>query len=654
MRVLLAFALLGAAAASLRGGAPLDPAVSDVEDQLASVVSDITAQAYKFDCATAGAKVTDTMKQIQDRIAQRRDGLAAKCEGRKASVDSALEDEKAKHAATMVGEVKNLTAIMKKTMAPLEKVLAETRGEHQAKVDRATNENVTAWAALKKDRKTFANLTGKLAAANAAYVKTKNASKAVMEAEKAEAAEARDATNKEAQDAFDLKQKNIAKAKKRGQSRCFNETNQERELNKQHKDLIDKVLPLVQALKDCKAGKNGAKPVAGAAGAAATTAFLERGDDCNELSSELSGHFTGATMFLELVQQNDPVTAIVSRVNANITATADKHKACLDEHGKVVDAMLSKAQAALDGAKGNATAIEARRNEAADAAKQAVDDKALAKVDAVQAAINAALQRLGSVGADAGDEEDGSISLARRKRRHLKVALEAQFAAVSKALNMVKEEQDRQDAALDKEKARLDQERLDADKTSLAMAVAAKAGIKANCDKEAEVLADEAKMADESEMKLFSIVAKIDPNADKATTTTPKPIILPVPLSKSDGTSVTTYQLVAATSITGTCQAAGMAAVPAAELDASEAVCNMVKDKFAQGAIMVSVTAPKFNALSGATIVAFNPSTCKSNAPAVMSFTYKEFSAKVEANVGKKLQVICKSVAQAVSPTTSL
>ena len=35
-----------------------------------------------------------------------------------------------------------------------------------------------------------------------------------------------------------------------------------------------------------------------------------------------------------------------------------------------------------------------------------------------------------------------------------------------------------------------------------------------------QVLAEEAKMADESEMKLFSIVAKIDPNADKVVTTT--------------------------------------------------------------------------------------------------------------------------------------
>jgi hypothetical protein len=220
-------------------------------------------------------------------------------------------------------------------------------------------------------------------------------------------------------------------------------------------------------------------------------------------------------------------------------------------------------------------------------------------------------------------------------------------------MNMVKEAPDRENEALDQEKERLDGERKDADKTSEAMSVAAKSGIDASCKEEATVLADEAKMADESEMKLFSIVAKIDPNADKVVTTTPKPVVLPQPLAKTDGTSVTSYQLVAASKIVGTCEERGMTAVAKEELNTAESVCNMVKDSFLGGIIVASVTAPKFNQLSGATLTSFNPSTCKTNEPFVTSFTYKEMEAKLEANVGKKMQFVCKTVTEATTTTTS-
>ena len=211
-----------------------------------------------------------------------------------------------------------------------------------------------------------------------------------------------------------------------------------------HKAIIDKVVPLVQALHDCKAKHTQTLPGA--------TVFLETaGSGCSDIRSKLFAGFsqTPPSILLEVRRSGNLTLTmqILHKVEANLTVWRNEKKICDDKaeearfsaEAKGVEVMkraIEAASALASEKLGNATIERAAHN-------KIYSDR----LDQAQKQLNLALVKLNGAPTTTGTPTKGSIRLALSKSAALRDQRAMQMLVIGSSKDDYLEEHAREEAA---------------------------------------------------------------------------------------------------------------------------------------------------------------------------------------------------------------
>ena len=342
-----------------------------------------------------------------------------------------------------------------------------------------------------------------------------------------------------AQEALDAMAVQAKEASTKTRKRCDASKGEDDVVNEKHQALVNKVTPLVAALKKCRKGGDEKNK-------APAASLLEVADPCEDMEGAVQEHQAALLEIAGAPATDDKaydgsLQQVVDKVAGKNRETILRHQACTAKAHRLSNETVGNATKEFNTAHDFAAAEKAAADTVARKSKNVTDAAAYKVVTNTRTALDDEQDRL-----EGGDEspESGVADEAGRQRVHLKSTVEEQNDLVGTAQAGFDDEKARLNKILDAEKAKLDLERVDADGVTDKMATSAKNAIKKACEIEHKVLNDEREKTEELYDQYFKEVGSIDVNADKVITTPPKPVPAPATLAGDDITVAKTALVV--------------------------------------------------------------------------------------------------------------